>query len=294
MFKKIKKAVKKAVGKKAFNVADNLFGPKSWKTGLAIATGGLAARGLSMFGSPVAAAAGAAGDVTGGSPGPGFGLGGFLSGALPSVIGAAGDIFSARTIADGQEAANEAAVASAREQMAFQERMSSTAHQREVADLRAAGLNPVLSANSGASTPVGASVVPENEAPDMSGVASRAVSTALQVKQLEREFAQADAQIALARANERFADQQSRVASQTAKRVAEEGRRAAAEAFMSEQEADFLRNNPNYLGYKKKLELLSPLIQSGRDLGILFRSIKGFTPDRDGGKDVDFPRRNRR
>lgn len=38
----------------------------------------------------------------------------------------------------------------------WQELMSDTAHAREVKDLQAAGLNPILSANKGASTPVGA------------------------------------------------------------------------------------------------------------------------------------------
>lgn len=105
---------------------------------------------------------------------------------IPSVISAAGSFF-------GGERRNKAQTEAAREQMAFQERMSSTAHQREVADLRAAGLNPILSAKlGGASSPAGA----QPNIVDSLGEATRSgVSTALQSRMLEAQLEQIQADI---------------------------------------------------------------------------------------------------
>lgn len=81
------------------------------------------------------------------------GVGAALGGSALSFLSAQQQNKSARDIA--RESMSFSADQAAR-QMMFEERMSNTAHQREVEDLKAAGLNPLLSLNSGASTPGGA------------------------------------------------------------------------------------------------------------------------------------------
>lgn len=79
----------------------------------------------------------------------------------------------------GGERANMQQTASAREQMAFQERMSGTAYQRAMQDMREAGLNPMLAAKVGAaSTPAGAMPAIRNVLGEAVGRLSSAASAA--------------------------------------------------------------------------------------------------------------------
>lgn len=164
-----------------------------WKGQLGIGAGIGSAAGLfnRFRGSGVSNAAMAdagVGDYGGsGSSSGGFSASSLLHSFGPGLLQSGLDYY-------GQREARDADLGSAKDQMDFQERMSSTSHQREVADLKAAGLNPALSANSGASTPAGSGIDAENLMPDIQG---RMNSAATVRKALE----EADSRILMNRAS---------------------------------------------------------------------------------------------
>ncbi len=121
-----------------------------------------------------------------------------FDGIIGAGVSAVGNIFGAslqntanRAISADTTAFNKA---EAQRNRKFQERMSSTAYQRSMADMKKAGLNPILAYKSGGASSPGGSTATGAQIPAQN-VLSGAVSSAMAAKRLRQDLKLMDAQI---------------------------------------------------------------------------------------------------
>lgn len=126
--------------------------------------------------------------------------------AIPAAASIVGGLIGR----SGQREANETNIRLAQENRDFQERMSSTAYQRAMADMRSAGLNPMLAySQGGASQPAGGAASVQNEAGSIVSSAQGlggVIAQAQSVLQSKASTEQLEAQTAKIRAETQAAE----------------------------------------------------------------------------------------
>lgn len=214
-------------------------------------------------------------------------------GIAPIIAGIIGGLLSA----GGSAYASNRSRQSVKDQMAFQERMSSTAAQRSVEDYRRAGLNPALAYERTASSPGGAATTFEDPLTKglASGRDSAAFITALKQQKANLFLTEQQTAGALA-ANARDTASSNLMHAQTTTENVKRGfmvaqqphdlRQIAAQAILAEEQGRLTRSQTqlseyaqpgaaNTAAFERKLGQAGPAIGTARTLSEIIKSLGG-------------------